>query len=131
MLKASPRWGLVCETQPPHEDNSLTRGRLALRCSIHGHFVVRRQLPHPDWRCGRPIPRRHALTLIVRRRSAAFADELRRDRLLCLHALSSFQRTDGNARTVARRSVHDAPPLLIVSATATLMSLIGDPADRV
>ena len=44
---------------------------------------------------GKPIPWRHALILIVRLRSLAFADELRLDGFcVCLHALSSFQRTD-------------------------------------
>jgi hypothetical protein len=54
---------------------------------------------------GKPILWCHALTLIVRRGVQAFALQLRRDGFcVCLHALSSFQRTDISKRP--RRLAH-------------------------
>ena len=90
----------------------LTRGRLALRCSIRSVICGSSPVAFArtdNW--GRPIPRRHTLTLIV----SFFARaplSVRRARVtarsrqplrpvakketgcVCLHALSSFQRTD-------------------------------------
>jgi hypothetical protein len=67
---------------------------------------------------GRPIPRRHALILIVRRHSPACAVELRRDgSCVCLHALSSFQRTDNSKRP--GRSAHDSRLLRLFRAAAS------------
>ena len=67
-----------------------------LRCSIR--FICRGFPPVAFARTdnsGRPILRLHALTLIVRRRSLRlrFASSVETG-CVCLHALSSFQRTD-------------------------------------
>ena len=82
---------------------------MALRCSIR--CLSRGSSPVAFARTdhsGRPIPRRHSLTLCPTSLRLASHDARLgyvKTGCVCLHALSSFQRTD-------RRCVEDAPPWL-------------------
>jgi hypothetical protein len=48
MLNSSLRYEIRLKPGTTYEGNSLTRGRLALRCSIRGHIVVTANRPAPD-----------------------------------------------------------------------------------
>ena len=80
--------------------NSLTRARFGF-CVVQSAFTESGSSPVAFARTdnsGRPIPRRHPLTLIVRLRSPGLRlPSVVVTGCVCLHALSSFQRTDRGA----------------------------------
>jgi hypothetical protein len=100
--------------------NCLTRGRFigsALFNPLFDHGSPPAPVVRTD-NSGRPILRRHALTLIVWPHSRACALELRQDGFcVCLHALSSFQRTDISKRP--GRFAHNSRLLRLFRAAAS------------
>ena len=88
----SPQVRLTPDTT--YEHNCLTRGRFGF-CVVQSVRLIGGSSPVAFARTdnsGRPILRRHPLTLIVRLRSLDASVVV--TGCVCLHALSSFQRTD-------------------------------------
>ena len=85
--------------EAPRWNNCLTRGRFIGSCVVQSVLIESGSSPVAFARTdnsGRPIPRRHPLTLIFLSRSPSGSRQ-KLTGCVCLHALSSFQRTDRRA----------------------------------